>query len=137
VNINLKSGWGSITFKLPNPITKPLWNEACMAIITRAPGEEEVLPFQASMAICLPESPEGHSLQGFSAEISWPTGSAEGTIEVQVADVHEDAAFHPIRTIAFPHLRFDTPAGISANFVRLMVTIPPDDPRLAARILVR
>ena len=79
----------------------------------------------------------GRIAGGFSAEVGWPDGATEGSIAVQIANVNQDSAYHTVGTIDCPHLRYDTPAGISANFARLMVVMPPDSPMLTGRILVR
>lgn len=137
VNINPRTGFGSITYELAQPVLQPLSNQAGTALIRLSPDDEIVSVNQASMAVCLPDSPEGHSLQGFSAEIGWPAGAVGGTVDVQVADVLEDSAFYTLASIVHPKTRFDATAGTSANFVRLMVTTVSGDGSLTGRILVR
>lgn len=137
VDINLRTGFGTITYELDRFVILALSNQAATAIIPKLPEEEIVAENQASMAVCLPDSPEGHSVQGFSAEVGWPEDALGGAVEVQVADILREQAFQTLASINHPKSRYDTPAGISTNFVRLKVTEVSGDGRLTGRIFVK
>jgi hypothetical protein len=134
-------------------IGSPLTATPAVAIIQRKPILETVQSGDRSMAVALPDSPEGKSLQGFSVEVYDPDADVDeewdfesGGVFVQTANVNLDGAFSLVwegnpESTQLMLAGWGIRSGrkdfqVSANFVRLMWSGPRPG-NVAARLLVR
>lgn len=117
-------------------------HDAALGIITRQPQFETVHENDKSIAVCLPDSPEGHSVQGFSVDL-YSQQPSHVAIVVEGANDNRDSAYQELGVIDGttykPHQRWDSGVILSANFVRLKVQEIQGGSHaaLAARLLVR
>lgn len=139
VSITATTGKGTVTFALTHADVASAAN-AGVALVTYAITPETVSAQGVSQAIALADSPEGKSVQGFSVEVSWTSGTSVGVVTVQVADKNEDGLYASAgssATITYPATRQDF-SGITANFARLKLTTGlTGATTVAARLLLR
>jgi hypothetical protein len=98
---------------------------------------EDVTEDEISMPICLAPTSEGHGVRGFICTVIWPNGTEYGEVEVQGADLDEERAYQPLGKITCPAVQYSSPSGLVMNFMRLRVTVLPDPPQMAARLMIR